>query len=155
MQLKKVKSKKNICCHLEGHWVGVGSVCQRYGWIRIRIRTKMSQIRNTAPNLWEYRKSSFWPSWKEKKNFCLVVRLSTFPQWSNQKMFSPKSYYLSITNNEIVQNSKSEPKKFTFLGTFNSISPDLWRRCHPRAGTRFWHCWWLFFSWSKIFFPIH
>ncbi len=36
----------------------------------------------------------------------------------------------------------------------NSISPDLWRRCHPRARTRFWHCWWLFFSWSKIFsFP--
>jgi hypothetical protein len=22
----------------------------------------------------------------------------------------------------------------------NSISPDLWRRCHPRARTRFWHC---------------
>ncbi len=37
---------------------------------------------------------------------------------------------------------------------FNSISPDLWRRCHSLARTRFWHCWWLFFSWSKIFsFP--
>ncbi len=37
---------------------------------------------------------------------------------------------------------------------FNSILPDLWRRSHPRARTRFWHCWWLFFSWSKIFsFP--
>ncbi len=36
----------------------------------------------------------------------------------------------------------------------NSISPDLWQRSHPRARTRFWHCWWLFFSWSKIFsFP--
>jgi hypothetical protein len=29
-----------------------------------------------------------------------------------------KPYYLSITNNEVVQNSKSEPKKFSFLCTF-------------------------------------
>ncbi len=28
--------------------------------------------------------------------------------------------YFSITNNEIVQNSKSEPEKFSFLCTFKS-----------------------------------
>jgi hypothetical protein len=32
------------------------------------------------------------------------------PLWSNQKNVSTKSYYLCITNNEIVQNSKSKPK---------------------------------------------
>jgi hypothetical protein len=32
--------------------------------------------------------------------------------------FSLKSYYLCITNTEIVQNSKSKPKKFSFLCTF-------------------------------------
>jgi hypothetical protein len=30
-----------------------------------------------------------------------------------------KSYYLCMTNIEIVQNSKSKPKKFSFLCTFN------------------------------------
>jgi len=36
------------------------------------------------------------------------------------KNFLLKSYYLCITNIEIVQNSKSKPKKFSFLCTFNS-----------------------------------
>jgi hypothetical protein len=35
-------------------------------------------------------------------------------------MFSLKSYFLCITNIEIVQNSKSKPKKFSFLCTFKS-----------------------------------
>ena len=48
---------------------------------------------------------------------------------------------------------QSKTKKI-FGYSLNSISPDLWRRSRPRARTRFWHCWWLFFSWSKIFsFP--
>ncbi len=36
----------------------------------------------------------------------------------NKKNVSLKSYYLCITNIEIVQNSKSKPKKFSFLCTF-------------------------------------
>jgi hypothetical protein len=35
--------------------------------------------------------------------------------------FLLKSYYLCITNNEIAQNSKSKPKKFSFLCTFKRI----------------------------------
>jgi hypothetical protein len=34
------------------------------------------------------------------------------------KTFSPKSYYLCVSNNEKVQNSKTMPKKFKFLCTF-------------------------------------
>jgi hypothetical protein len=37
------------------------------------------------------------------------------------KKFSLKSYYLCITNIEIVQNSKSKLKKFSFLCTFNKV----------------------------------
>jgi monomeric isocitrate dehydrogenase len=36
-------------------------------------------------------------------------------------MFSLKSYFLCITNNEIVQNSKSKPKQFSFLCTFKEL----------------------------------
>ena len=51
------------------------------------------------------------------------------------------------------EQSHLKTQLFSFA-SINSISPDLWRRSHPRARTRFWHCWWLFFSWSKIFsFP--
>ncbi len=35
-----------------------------------------------------------------------------------KKFFSLKSYFLGKTNTEIVQNSKSKPKKFSFLCTF-------------------------------------
>ena len=42
--------------------------------------------------------------------------------WPNQKVFFAKSYYFDITNNEIVQNSKSKPKKFSFLCTFKEKS---------------------------------
>ena len=53
-------------------------------------------------------------------------------------MFSLKSYYLCITNTEIVQNSKSKPKTFSFLCTFKSaaikfctipdhLAPCFWR----------------------------
>jgi hypothetical protein len=34
-------------------------------------------------------------------------------------MFSHKSYFLCISNNEIVQNSKSKQNKFSFLCIFN------------------------------------
>ncbi len=57
--------------------------------------------------------------------FCLfriVLRLRGIivapPMMVQTKFVSQKSYYLCITNNEIVQNSKSEPKKFSFLFTF-------------------------------------
>jgi hypothetical protein len=43
-----------------------------------------------------------------------------------KKFFSLKSYYLCITNTEIVQNSKSKPNKFSFLCTFKF--PDKFRR---------------------------
>ncbi len=39
-------------------------------------------------------------------------------------MFWLKSYYLCITNIEIVQNSKSNPKKFSFLCTFNGLNAE-------------------------------
>ncbi len=60
----------------------------------------------------------------EKFSFCVVSRLRGIivaPHIMVQSTnFSPKSYYLCITNNEIVQNSKSKPKKFSFLCTFNA-----------------------------------
>jgi hypothetical protein len=37
------------------------------------------------------------------------------------KKFSPKSYFLCITINEIVQHSKSKPKKFSFSCTFKGM----------------------------------
>jgi hypothetical protein len=40
------------------------------------------------------------------------------------KMFSPKSYYLCVTNNEIVQNTQSKPKKFSSF-TFKVIGCDV------------------------------
>ncbi len=43
-----------------------------------------------------------------------------------KKKFSPKSYYLCITNNEIVQNSKSKAKTFLFLCNFNVIVLDFY-----------------------------
>ncbi len=39
-------------------------------------------------------------------------------------MFFTKPSYLSITNNEITQNSKSKPKKFLILCTFKWLTPD-------------------------------
>ncbi len=47
--------------------------------------------------------------------------------WSNQKIFSLESYYLCIANIEIVQNSKSKPKKFSFLCTFKIKIINGWR----------------------------
>jgi hypothetical protein len=38
------------------------------------------------------------------------------------KIFTPKSYYLCITNDEIVQYSKSKAKKFSFLCTFKRFT---------------------------------
>jgi hypothetical protein len=46
----------------------------------------------------------------------------TSPQNGPIKIFFTKSLYLSITNNEIAQNSKSKPKKFSFLCTFKDSS---------------------------------
>ena len=40
------------------------------------------------------------------------------PILAQSKIFFAKSYYFDINNNEIVQNSKSKPKKFSFLCTF-------------------------------------
>ena len=55
-------------------------------------------------------------------SFCVVLGLRGIivapPIMVQSKKFTPKSYYLCITNNEIGQNSKSKPKKFSFLGTF-------------------------------------
>ncbi len=49
------------------------------------------------------------------------------------KNFSPKSYYLCITNNEIGQNSKSKPKKFSFLYTFKVVGSYLnWSQLQRR-----------------------
>jgi hypothetical protein len=48
------------------------------------------------------------------------------------KKFVSKSYYLCITNIEIVQNSNSKPKKFSFLCTFKDAdSADFSIRYEP------------------------
>ncbi len=46
-----------------------------------------------------------------------------------KKLF-PKILNLSLTNNEIVETSKSEPKKFSFLFTFKLSAriSDLWKQ---------------------------
>jgi hypothetical protein len=59
---------------------------------------------------------------------CFWPILKIAPKWSNQKIFSLKSYYFCITNTEIVQNSKSKPKKFSFLCTIKVLSS------HKRGG---------------------
>ncbi len=41
-------------------------------------------------------------------------------------MYSPKSYNLCITSNEIVQNSKSKPKKFSYFCTLKVMKVYLW-----------------------------
>ncbi len=62
----------------------------------------------------------------------------------------------SLAGRYVQEGCRTSPPGWESIpGLLNSISPDLWRRSHPRAITRFWHCWWLFFSWSKIFsFPL-
>ncbi len=39
-----------------------------------------------------------------------------------KKLYSPKSYYFCITNNEIIQNSKVKQKKFSFLCTLKNCT---------------------------------
>jgi hypothetical protein len=65
--------------------------------------------------------------------FRLVLRLRgiivALPIMIQSKNFPPKSYCFCITNIEIVQNSKSKPKKFSFLCTFKyalkgTVRPD-------------------------------
>ncbi len=58
-------------------------------------------------------------------------------------MFSLKSYYSCITNIEFVQNSKSKPKKLSFLSTFKPIGENLWAtgELQLSAGLIFAHQW--------------
>ncbi len=84
----------------------------------------------------------------------------TTPKNGDDKMYSFDFYTLILSSffEKLVDADEKtlvcknrNPKKIAWHSKINSISPDLWRRSHPRARTRFWHCWWLFFSWSKIF----
>jgi hypothetical protein len=75
---------------------------------------KGSYMIEKIKEFWPILKFFFVPrSLKTTRNYC------SFPHnGSINKKISPKSYCLCITSNEIVQNSKSKPKQFSFLCTF-------------------------------------
>ena len=62
----------------------------------------------------------------------LILRLRGIniapPVMVQSKYFSLKTYYLRITNNEIVQNSKSEPKNSHLCVLLANIVKFLWKR---------------------------
>jgi hypothetical protein len=69
-------------------------------------------------------KIKFFLAYLKFFSFRVVLRLRGIivaPPIMANKIFFHKSCYLCITNIEIVQNSKSKPKKFSFLCTFNPV----------------------------------